>query len=75
MCNAFTLLNKKQRSLCIKYPDLMEPILYGAETAVKECGRQLNTDRWNCSKVPEQGSLFGPILSAGKSVYLCFVYL
>ena len=66
LCNALTQFNKKQRGLCIKYPDLMIHILQGAKTAVEECGRQLDTERWNCSNVPTHGTLFGPILPAGE---------
>lgn len=65
MCNGFEKFNKKQRGLCVKYPDLMQHVFHGAKVAVDECARQLSTDRWNCSNVPEQGSLFGPILTAG----------
>lgn len=81
MCNAFTRFSKKQRHLCTKYPDLMEHIFLGAKMAVEECGRQMSTNRWNCSNVAKQGSLFGPILSVGESimcintsVYLRYMY-
>lgn len=75
MCNAFAHFNKKQRDLCTKYPDLMEHIFLGAKTAVEECGRQLRKNRWNCSNVPKQGSLFGPILSVGESNIYTSLYI
>ena len=65
LCKTFTQLSKKQNDLCVKYPDLMEPIIRGATTGVKECERQLSINRWNCSNVPAQGTLFGPVLPVG----------
>ena len=65
LCKTFTKLNKKQNELCVKYPDLMEPILRGAKTGIEECRKQLSTNRWNCSNVSEQGTLFGPVLPVG----------
>ena len=66
LCKTYTKLNKKQNDLCVKYPDLMEPIFRGAKTGVNECEKQLSTNRWNCSNVPAHGTLFGPILPVGK---------
>lgn len=66
LCNTFTKLNKKQNILCMKYPDLMEPITRGVKTGVHECGRQMRNNRWNCSNVPEHGTLFGPVLPVGE---------
>ncbi len=68
LCKTFTKLNKKQNELCVKYPDLMEPIIRGAKTGVRECEGQLSTNRWNCSNVPAQGTLFGPVLPVGKLI-------
>ncbi|XP_046860427.1 protein Wnt-3a-like [Xenia sp. Carnegie-2017] len=43
----------------------MDSIIRGAKTGVKECGVQLSGNRWNCSNVPDHGTLFGPILPVG----------
>jgi hypothetical protein len=74
LCKTYTQLNKKQNELCVKYPDLMEPIIRGATTGVKECERQLSTNRWNCSNVPAQGTLFGPVLPVGMLSFSLFIF-
>lgn len=48
----------------------MASVAKGAKEAVEECQVQFQLRRWNCSPVPESGTLFDPILKRGKVVYI-----
>ena len=47
----------------------MASVAKGAKEAIEECQIQFRLKRWNCSAVPESGTLFDPILKRGlKSI-------
>lgn len=48
----------------------MASVAKGAKEAVEECQIQFRLRRWNCSAVPESGTLFDPILKRGKCLDL-----
>lgn len=68
-CYTTPQLNTKQRDLCRKHPTLMASVAKGAKEAIEECKIQFEFRRWNCSLVPESGTLFDPILKRGKGDY------
>lgn len=70
MCFTTPQLNTKQRDLCRRHPTLMASVAKGAKEAVEECQIQFRLRRWNCSAVPESGTLFDPILKRGKCLDL-----
>lgn len=67
LCFSTPQLNTKQREMCRKHPTLMTSVAKGAKDAVEECQIQFERRRWNCSAVPESGTLFKPILKRGKT--------
>lgn len=67
LCFSTPQLNTKQREMCRKHPTLMTSVAKGAKDAVEECQIQFERRRWNCSAVPESGTLFDPILKRGKT--------
>lgn len=67
LCFTTPQLNTKQRDICRRHPTLMASVAKGAREAVEECQIQFRLRRWNCSSVPESGTLFDPILKRGKS--------
>lgn len=69
-CYTTPQLNTKQRDLCRKHPTLMASVAKGAKEAIEECKIQFEFSRWNCSLVPESGTLFDPILKRGKGDYI-----
>ena len=70
LCFTTPQLNSKQRELCRKHPTLMASVAKGAKEAVEECQIQFERRRWNCSSVPESGTLFDPILKRGMDCLL-----
>lgn len=67
LCFSTPQLNTKQREICRKHPTLMTSVAKGAKGAVEECQMQFERRRWNCSAVPESGTLFDSILKRGKT--------
>ncbi|XP_044183473.1 protein Wnt-3a-like isoform X2 [Acropora millepora] len=72
LCFSTPQLNTKQREMCRKHPTLMTSVAKGAKDAVEECQIQFERRRWNCSAVPESGTLFDPILkrASREAAYL-----
>ncbi|XP_058962619.2 protein Wnt-3a [Pocillopora verrucosa] len=62
LCFTTPQLNPKQRDICRRHPTLMASVAKGAREAVEECQIQFQHRRWNCSSVPDSGTLFDPIL-------------
>ena len=57
-------LNKRQRNLADRFPDLMRYVGDGAQRAITECQRQFKKRRWNCSAHNPE-NVFGNILKTG----------
>lgn len=69
LCFTTPQLNTKQRDLCRRHPTLMASVAKGAKEAIEECQIQFRLRRWNCSSLPESGTLFDPILNRGKCLH------
>jgi len=67
VCFQLEGLSVGQRRICQLYPDHMVGVGRGVGMGIAECQYQLHGRRWNCSTTNDS-SVFGPILSAGKSV-------
>ncbi|XP_029195179.1 protein Wnt-2b-A-like [Acropora millepora] len=61
MCNNIAGLVNDQRQLCRDKPDLMISIGKGAKLGVEECQKQFKDQRWNCSTVARDVSVFGKV--------------
>ncbi|XP_071817368.1 protein Wnt-2b-A-like isoform X2 [Apostichopus japonicus] len=59
MCDNVPRLVGKQRQLCQKNPDIMRSIGEGATEGVKECQNRFRNNRWNCSTLQGDSSVFG----------------
>ena len=67
MCNHHIVgLVNFQRHLCRENPDVMVNIGKGAKLGVEECQQQMNDQRWNCSTVARDVSVFGKVMRKGK---------
>jgi len=67
VCVQLEGLSAGQRRMCQLYPDHMASVARGVGMGISECQYQLHGRRWNCSTTNDS-SVFGPILSAGKSL-------
>ena len=59
ICENTPGLNGQQKRLCRDYPDVMVNVARGAHLAVKECQKQFRNNRWNCTTLPRDASVFG----------------
>ena len=68
MCNNIAGLVNFQRQLCRENPDVMVSIGKGAKLGVEECQQQFKDQRWNCSTVARDVSVFGKVMRRGKKL-------
>lgn len=61
MCNNIAGLVNYQRQLCRENPAVMVSIGKGAKLGVEECQNQFKDQRWNCSTVARDVSVFGKV--------------
>ena len=66
MCNTIAGLVSVQRTLCRQNPDVMISIGKGAKLGVEECQYQFKDQRWNCSTVKRDASVFGKVMRKGN---------
>ncbi|XP_058945806.2 protein Wnt-2b-A [Pocillopora verrucosa] len=59
--------------LCRKNPNVLISIGKGAKLGIEECQQQMKNERWNCSTVPRDFSVFGKVLKIA-SRETAFVY-
>ena len=52
--------------LCRKNPNVLISIGKGAKLGIEECQQQMKNERWNCSTVPRDFSVFGKVLKIGN---------
>ncbi|GFR87747.1 protein Wnt [Elysia marginata] len=73
LCDTIPGLVGRQKRLCRMHPDLMLPLGEGARMGVEECQHHFRDQRWNCSTVDRDASLFGRVMLRG-SREAAFVY-
>ncbi|CAG0887227.1 unnamed protein product [Darwinula stevensoni] len=73
-CNHIPGLVRRQRRLCHKYADAMPSVGRGAGIGVAECRFQFRHQRWNCSTVATDASVFGKTILRRSSREAAFVY-
>lgn len=74
MCDNVPRLAGKQRQLCQNYPDIMRSIGEGAREGVRECQHRFRHNRWNCSTLQGDSSVFGKSVIKRASREAAFVY-
>lgn len=52
--------------LCRKNPNVLISIGKGTKLGIEECQQQMKNERWNCSTVPRDFSVFGKVLKIGN---------
>ncbi|XP_041348531.1 protein Wnt-2b-A-like [Gigantopelta aegis] len=73
LCDNIPGLVGKQRRLCRVHPDVMVSLGKGARLGVEECQYQFRAQRWNCSTLERDASVFGKVMLKG-SREAAFVY-
>ncbi|XP_067683611.1 protein Wnt-2b-A-like isoform X2 [Haliotis asinina] len=73
LCDNIPGLVGKQRRLCRSHPDVMVSLREGARLGVEECQNQFESQRWNCSTLDRDASVFGKVMLKG-SREAAFVY-
>ncbi|KAK7065852.1 Protein Wnt-2b [Halocaridina rubra] len=58
-CENIPGLVRRQRVLCERHPDAMMAVTEGATLGVRQCQKQFQDSRWNCSTFPRDSSVFG----------------
>lgn len=54
------------RKLCREHPSVMVSIGKGAKLGIEECQQQMKDQRWNCSTVAQDVSVFGKVMQKGR---------
>lgn len=50
----------------MKHPSAIYSVSEGAKKAIEQCQIQFRDERWNCSVVENEQSVFGPTLDRGQ---------
>nr|CDI40109.1 WNT2 protein [Glomeris marginata] len=74
ICDSIPGLVRRQRHLCQRNPDVMLSLGRGAKTGVAECQFQFRDQRWNCSTLERDASVFGKVMLKVGSREAAFVY-
>ena len=61
-CDHIPGMERKQKRLCQKHPDHMVQVGEGAAIGIRECQNQFRHNRWNCSTIERDASVFGKYL-------------
>ncbi|KAL5015300.1 hypothetical protein ScPMuIL_009570 [Solemya velum] len=73
LCDNIPGLVGKQKRLCRTHPDVMVSLGTGAKLGVKECQFQFRNQKWNCSTLDRDASVFGKTMLRGNRE-AAFVY-
>ena len=68
MCNldmSGSYLLSYHQKLCRENPDVIINIGKGAKLGIEECQEQMENERWNCSTVEQDISVFGKVMQKG----------
>ncbi|XP_050707025.1 protein Wnt-2b-like [Eriocheir sinensis] len=65
LCSRVPGLTPRQSRICTRAPDAMVAISEGARAGLRECQRQFQHHRWNCSLASTSSSAFGHIVLVG----------
>lgn len=63
-CDKYDWLDRKQKTVCKRNLDMMDPIKHGAVEAIEQCQHQFAGRRWNCSTV-DGPHILGRLLNYG----------
>ena len=66
LCDNIPGLVGRQRQLCRTYPDVMVSIGRGVRLGVNECQYQFRNNRWNCSTLDRDSTVFGKVMLKSK---------
>ncbi|KAK0040959.1 protein Wnt-2b-A [Biomphalaria pfeifferi] len=66
VCDNIPGLEGRQRRLCRHHPDVMLSLGEGARLGIEECQYHFRNQRWNCSTLERDTSLFGRVILRGS---------
>ncbi|PVD24362.1 hypothetical protein C0Q70_14843 [Pomacea canaliculata] len=70
LCDNIPGLVVRQRRLCHLHPDVMVSLADGARLGVEECQYQFRSQRWNCTTLHRDASVFGKVMLKETSKHL-----
>jgi len=70
VCSALPGLASKQVDVCMRHPNAIYSVSDGAKKAIEQCQYQFRHERWNCSVMENEQSVFGPTLDRGLDIFL-----
>lgn len=70
VCSALPGLASKQVDVCMKHPNAIYSVSDGAKKAIEQCQFEFRHERWNCSVMENEQSVFGPTLDRGTYGFL-----
>lgn len=53
----------------MKHPNAIYSVSDGAKKAIEQCQVQFRNERWNCSVMENEQSVFGPTLDRGWTLF------
>ncbi|XP_070558830.1 protein Wnt-16-like [Ptychodera flava] len=65
VCNDVPGLVNEQKDVCKSKPQTISSVSEGARLGIKECQKQFERERWNCSTTEEE-NVFGKIMDEGN---------
>ncbi|CAH1784164.1 unnamed protein product [Owenia fusiformis] len=74
ICDNVPGLVGRQKRLCRAHLDVMVSLADGAKVGVNECQFQFKAQRWNCSTIDRDASVFGKVMLKVGSREAAFVY-
>jgi len=73
VCGALPGLASKQVDVCMKHPNAIYSVSDGAKKAIEQCQLQFRHERWNCSVMENEQSVFGPTLDKGLELISIYI--
>ncbi len=70
-CDIYNDLSPRQRDICRRDVLLMGSVVEGARLARKQCSKQFDNERWDCSTISEKSTVLGLMAKYCK----CTAYL
>jgi hypothetical protein len=65
-CDIYRDLSPRQHNICRNNLLLMQSVIEGARLARKECIKQFNNERWDCSSISGKSTALGLMTKYGK---------
>ncbi|CAG7835387.1 unnamed protein product [Allacma fusca] len=74
LCELIPKGSRKQRQICQRNSEIIDSIVEGVRSAITECQYQFRSNKWNCSTIERDPSVFGKYLVRGGTRELSFIH-